>query len=384
MSFNEYGGAWIYGSHDNLVSLGFVTGLDYPDPRIDPQRVLQEFKKHPFIAKLLEGGKMIRYGAKSLPYGGWWCIPPVAGDGWMILGDSAGFLNSQRLKGIHLAIKSGMLAAETAFEAMAKDDFSLGVLEKFQERVEKSWIKDELWPVRNFHQGFDKGFLAGMLHAGIQQVTGGRGLHERYSNHAGHLRMKPLSQLPADGGAEAHIINAAKGDGKLTFDKLTDVYYSGTKHEEDQPAHLVIHDTTICNERCVQEFGNPCQNFCPASVYEMVEAADTPSGTADSSERFQLRALQDLRHHGSLRDHHLGAAGGWWRSELRRDVVDFIGSEDRAGVFHRASPKHRRGLSVLRRGPDLRGFSPPCYPISAIDIFSTDINISLMNHQPFG
>src|SRR5580700_9514188 len=101
----DYGGAWIYGGKDNVVSLGFVTGLDYPDPRLDPQRVLQEFKKHPLVAKLLEGGKMIRYGAKSMPYGGWWAIPPVAGNGWMILGDSAGFLNSARLKGIHLAIK---------------------------------------------------------------------------------------------------------------------------------------------------------------------------------------------------------------------------------------------------------------------------------------
>jgi electron-transferring-flavoprotein dehydrogenase len=278
LSLKEYGGAWIYGTKDSQVSLGFVTGLDYPEPRIDPQHVLQEFKKHPFIAKLLEGGKMVRYGAKSLPYGGWWCIPPVAGDGWMILGDSAGFLNSQRLKGIHLAIKSGMLAAETAHEAMAKDDFSLDMLEKFQDRVEKSWIKDEMWPVRNFHQGFENGFLSGMMHAGVQQITGGRGLRARYSNHAGHRRMKQLSQLSPDGGAEAHIIEAAKGDGKLTFDKLTDVYYSGTKHEEDQPAHLVIHDTDICNERCVREYGNPCKNFCPASVYEMVEAADTPSG----------------------------------------------------------------------------------------------------------
>jgi len=278
LTFHEYGGAWIYGSRDNLVSLGYVTGLDYPDPRVDSQHVLQAFKQHPFIAKLLEGGKMVRYGAKSLPYGGWWCIPPVAGDGWMILGDSAGFLNSQRLKGIHLAIKSGMLAGETAYEAMKKDDFSLDVLATFQERVENSWIKDELWPVRNFHQGFDKGFLAGMFHAGIQQITGGRGLHAHYSNHAGHTRMKQLSQLPADGGADKYIINAAKGDGKLTFDKLTDVYYSGTKHEEDQPSHLVIHDTDICNERCVREFGNPCKNFCPASVYEMVEASDTPSG----------------------------------------------------------------------------------------------------------
>ncbi len=120
LTSNEYGGAWIYGGKDNVVSLGFVTGLDYPDPRLDPQHVLQDFKQHPFVAKLLEGGKMVRYGAKSLPYGGWWSIPPVAGDGWMIIGDSAGFLNSQRLKGIHLAIKSGMLAAETAFEALQR------------------------------------------------------------------------------------------------------------------------------------------------------------------------------------------------------------------------------------------------------------------------
>src|SRR6266568_153369 len=140
LTSKEYGGAWIYGGKDNIVSLGFVTGLDYPDPRLDPQRVLQEFKRHRFISKLLEGGKMIRYGAKALPYGGWWAIPPVAGDGWMILGDSAGFLNSQRLKGIHLAIKSGMLAEETAFEALAKGDFSLDVLASFQDRVENSWI----------------------------------------------------------------------------------------------------------------------------------------------------------------------------------------------------------------------------------------------------
>ena len=131
LTTKEYGGAWIYGGKDNVVSLGFVVGLDYPDPRLDPQRVLQEFKKHPLVARLLEGGKMIRYGAKSLPYGGWWSIPPVAGNGWMILGDSAGFLNSQRLKGIHLAIKSGMLAAETAFEALKKDDFSAAYAGRF-------------------------------------------------------------------------------------------------------------------------------------------------------------------------------------------------------------------------------------------------------------
>ncbi len=278
LTSKEYGGAWIYGGKDNVVSLGFVTGLDYPDPRLDPQHVLQDFKRHPFMAKLLEGGKLIRYGAKSLPYGGWWALPPLAGDGWMIIGDSAGFLNSQRLKGIHLAIKSGMLAAETAFEALKKSDFSRTELSNFQTRVEASWIKDELWKVRNFHQGFEHGFWGGMIHTGLQQITGGRGLRNRYPGSAGYTRMKKLRDLPADGRSEAHLLGPAKGDGKITFNKLTDLYHSGTKHEEDQPAHLIIHDTNICNDRCVKEFGNPCQNFCPANVYEMVEDAAQPTG----------------------------------------------------------------------------------------------------------
>jgi len=278
LTSKEYGGAWIYGGKDNVVSLGFVTGLDYPDPRLDPQRVLQDFKQHPLIAKLLKGGKMIRYGAKSLPYGGWWAMPPLAGDGWMIIGDSAGFLNSQRLKGIHLAIKSGMLAAETAFDALKASDFSSAKLADFQKRVEGSWIKDELWKVRNFHQGFEHGFWQGMFHAGLQQFTGGRGLRSRYAATTGFSRMKKLTDVPADGGDEAHLLGAAKGDGKLTFTKLTDLYHSGTRHEEDQPSHLIIDDTDICNTRCIKEFGSPCQNFCPANVYEMVDDAEQPNG----------------------------------------------------------------------------------------------------------
>ena len=270
LTLKEYGGAWIYGGKDNVVSLGFVTGLDYEDPRIDPQRVLQQFKQHKFVSELLQGGKMIRYGAKSLPYGGWYSLPPLAGDGWMIIGDSAGFLNSQRLKGIHLAIKSGMLAAEAAFQSLRRNDFSPTSLAQYPTSVERSWIYDELWEVRNFHQGFEHGMLRGMLHTALQQLTGGRGVRERYLSKAGNRRMKRMEELPADGGARANIIGWAKGDGQLSFDKLTDLYHSGTRHEEDQPAHLVIHDTNICNTRCITEFGNPCQYFCPANVYEMV------------------------------------------------------------------------------------------------------------------
>jgi electron-transferring-flavoprotein dehydrogenase len=282
LTMKEYGGAWIYGSKgngpkDNTVSLGFVTGLDYQDPRLDPQHVLQAFKQHPFISRLLAGGNMIRYGAKSLPYGGWWSLPPLGGDGWMIVGDSAGFLNSARLKGIHLAIKSGMLAAETAFEALVKSDSSVATLGKFQGRVETSWIHEELWPVRNFHQGFKNGLVAGVFNTVLQEIFDG-GLRNRVPSHGGYKNLKPIAQLPADGGPEAHMLGPAKGDGKLTFDKLTDLYHSGTKHEEDQPAHLLIHDTNVCNERCVKEFGNPCQNFCPANVYEMVDDSAAPHG----------------------------------------------------------------------------------------------------------
>jgi electron-transferring-flavoprotein dehydrogenase len=181
------------------------------------------------------------------------------------------------LKGIHLAIKSGMLAAETAFEALVKGDSTASVLGKLTRRVETSWIKDELWPVRNFHQGFEKGMIAGMFNTVLQDIFDG-GLRNRAASHPGYERMKPLTQQPADGGPEARMLGPAKGDGKLTFDKLTDLYHSGTKHEEDQPAHLVIHDTNICNERCVKEFGSPCQNFCPANVYEMVEDSSAPNG----------------------------------------------------------------------------------------------------------
>jgi electron-transferring-flavoprotein dehydrogenase len=277
LTTKEYGGAWIYGAADNTVSLGFVTGLDYQDPRLDPQHVLQTFKQHPFITKLLAGGKMIRYGAKSLPYGGWWSLPPLAGDGWMITGDSAGFLNSARLKGIHLAIKSGMLAAEVAFEALGKEEFSFETLAGYPGLVESSWIKEELWQVRNFHQGFKSGLVSGVINGGLQTLLKG-GPFTRVPSHDGYKNLKPLASLPADGGNEANLLGPAKGDGKLTFDKLTDLYHSGTKHEEDQPAHLIIHDTNICSERCVKEFGSPCQNFCPANVYEMLEDSSAPNG----------------------------------------------------------------------------------------------------------
>ena len=276
LTTHEYGGSWIYGANntssgDTLISVGYVTGLDYEDPRTDPHHVFQDFKLHPFARRILEGGKMIRYGAKSLPYGGWLTMPRIYGNGWMILGDSASFLNSQRLKGIHLAIKSGMLAAETAFDALLSGDSSADTLSEYKASVDRSWIFDELYRVRNFHQGFEHGLFEGVVRAGIQQVMRGGNLGPDSKNHAGYLRMRHQDALSVHAEGREHFLFNAKGDGKLTFDRLTDVYYSGTRHDDDQPVHLVVKDLNICATRCTKEFGNPCQYFCPAAVYEMVE-----------------------------------------------------------------------------------------------------------------
>jgi electron-transferring-flavoprotein dehydrogenase len=258
-----YGGGWLYGLPGNRVSVGMMIGLDYHDPRFDPHAAFQKYKTHPFLKRVLGGGKMVRYGAKTVPYGGWYSMPRQYVDGGLIIGDSASLLNSQRLKGIHIAIKSGMLAAETVFEALKTGDASAKTLSAFPQKIEKSWIKKELWAVRNFHQGFQNGLYAGLFHAGIQFVTGGRGLIDPMRTRPGHEEYHKLN-----GSSSAP--ERFKGDGSLTFDRLTDVYHSGTRHEEDQPCHLIVSNLDVCATKCVVEYGNPCQYFCPAAVYEMV------------------------------------------------------------------------------------------------------------------
>src|SRR5260221_18488 len=260
-----YGGGWIYGLANNRVSIGLVIGLEYSDPQFDPHEAFQIWKTHPFPKKLLEGGRLVRYGAKTIPPGGWYSMPRAYVDGGLIIGDSASFLDSQRLKGIHMAIKSGMLAAETIFEALKAGDTSAAKLSAFQKKVEESYIKKELWLVRNFHQSFQYGLLGGLFHAGLQFVTGGRGVIDPMRVRPGHEHYHKDGHPPRE-----HF----KGDGKLTFDRLTDVYHSGTRHEEDQPCHLIVHDLDICANRCTVEYGNPCQYFCPAAVYEPVREKD--------------------------------------------------------------------------------------------------------------
>jgi electron-transferring-flavoprotein dehydrogenase len=264
-----YGGGWLYGLPGDRVSIGMVVGLDYCDPRFDPHAAFQRYKTHPFLKRVLDGGKMVRYGAKTVPYGGWYSMPRQYVDGGLIIGDSASLLNSQRLKGIHTAIKSGMLAAETVFEALKTSDTSAKTLSEFPQKIEQSWIKKELWAVRNFHQGFQHGLYAGLFHAGIQFVTGGRGLIDPMRTRPGHEEYQKLN-----GSAPAP--ERFKGDGSLTFDRLTDVYHSGTRHEEDQPCHLIVSNLDVCATKCVVEYGNPCQYFCPAAVYEMVQEKGQP------------------------------------------------------------------------------------------------------------
>ena len=270
LTSKQFGGGWLYAMPEGRISIGLVSGLDYSDPSFDPHTAFQRYKTHPFFRRILEGGKMLKYGAKTIPEGGWFAMPQFATDGALLVGDCAGFLNSQRLKGIHLAMKTGMLAAETIFEALRSKDFSQAKLADYVRRVESSWVKEELWKVRNYHQAFEHGMIPATFHVGLQMLTGGRGLHERYANRAGHEHLKKLT----NGGASESPRPKLVPDGKLTFDKLTDVYHSATKHEEDQPCHLLIADTDICNQRCTVEYGNPCQHFCPAAVYEMVEGKD--------------------------------------------------------------------------------------------------------------
>jgi electron-transferring-flavoprotein dehydrogenase len=261
-----YGGGWLYGLKDHRVSVGMAIGLEYHDPLFDPHEAFQKYKTHPFIRKVLEGGKMVRYGAKTIPMGGWYSMPRPYVDGGLIIGDSGGALNSQRLKGIHISIKSGMLAAETILEALKSGDTSAKAMSAFQQKLDASWIRKELWAVRNFHQGFHNGMYAGFFNTGVQMITGGRGFVDPARTIAGYQEYRKR----AGNGGLVDQPTRFVGDGKLTFDRLTDVYHSGTRHEEDQPCHLLVLEPNICGDRCVKEYGNPCQFFCPAAVYEMV------------------------------------------------------------------------------------------------------------------
>ena len=267
LGLSGYGGGWIYGLGQGRISIGHVVGLDHRDPSMDPHALFVEWKQHPALADRLAGGQIVRYGAKTIPGGGYFSMPQLVGHGFVLVGDSAGFVNMSRLKGIHLAMKSGMLAADGILAALTADDTSAEGLMAYPRGFEASWAKEELWSVRNFRQGFAAGMVKGSIDAGLQMITGGRGLVARRSVSADHEHTATLA-------AYGKGPSKPKFDDKLFFDKLTDVYHSGAVHEEDQPSHLVITDPSICVTRCTEEYGNPCQHFCPAAVYEWPSDAE--------------------------------------------------------------------------------------------------------------
>jgi electron-transferring-flavoprotein dehydrogenase len=329
-----YGGAFIYTMADDIVDVGMVVGLDYEDPLLEPHALFQKLKTHPEIRKLIEGGKMIQYGAKALTEGGWWSIPRPFAPGLLLVGDSASFLNPMRLKGIHTAMKTGMLAAETALETLhpahhgeelvhagaahaehgahgghaahghgnghgggghggghddAHDEHAHGheepdpfeePLSIFWTKVQGSWVGEEMRFARNFHAGFHHGTLGGVLNAAAIQATNGEGIFGRGSGRPGHEAMRTVERWVDDNllGDESATFRRPKYDGVLTFDKLTDVFHSGTKHDEDQPCHLKVADTDLCVTRCAQEYQNPCTRFCPAQVYNIVEDKAAKTG----------------------------------------------------------------------------------------------------------
>ena len=270
----EFGGAFIYAMPEGQLSIGFVAGLDYADPLFDPHMAFNRLKLHPLVKPLLEGGTLVRYGAKALPEGGWNTIPRPYMDGALIAGDAGSFMNSMRLKGIHLAMRTGMLAAEAAFEAIRAGDTSKAGLKRYQDKIDDSPVRAELYPVRNVHQAFGYGLFAGLAFAGISMVTGGRWLEDLRAR-AGYARMKTLAWYY---GLDVPVLrpsNAVTPDRVVTFDKLTNVHYSGTAHEEDQPSHLLV-NTEVCSTRCGPEYGHPCMRFCPANVYEIMREPGQP------------------------------------------------------------------------------------------------------------
>ncbi|HET6617594.1 MAG TPA: electron transfer flavoprotein-ubiquinone oxidoreductase, partial [Gemmatimonadota bacterium] len=262
---SQFGGGWIYHLADRLVSVGHVVGLDAADPLLDPHRKFQEFKTHPAVRAVLDGGEMVEYGAKAIPEGGWYSIPRLVVNGALLTGDAAGLLNGQKLKGIHLAMKSGMLAAETVLATLGRDT-SAAALAPYEAAVRASYIGEDLRKTRNVHQVMAHGRWTGMARVGIQWLTGGRDWADALPGRSDHEGYETLSEHY--GTKTPPRPDSRSYDGKLTFDKLTDVYNSGAAHAEDQPSHLVVLDTNICRTRCTEEYGNPCVQFCPANVYE--------------------------------------------------------------------------------------------------------------------
>ena len=266
------GGTFIYGLPDDQVIVGLCAYLDTADPLLDPHRELQKLKTHPFFQEKLAGGEVISYGGKTLPAGGWYSMPKLYHDGLLVSGDAASMVDVKKLKGIHLAMKSGTLAGETAFEAMMKKDFSAESLKSYEEKIHNSFVKKELWQTRNFHQTISKGVFLSAPEIMLQEVTGGRGLFDNMPiDHTDMETTMPVLDVWGVEGLDHKDNQLPEPDNKLFFDKLSSVYMTGTMHDEDSPNHLQLQNGSICQDTCYPKYKSPCNHFCPANVYEMIE-----------------------------------------------------------------------------------------------------------------
>jgi electron-transferring-flavoprotein dehydrogenase len=271
---DTYGGSFLYHQENNQVAVGFVVGLGYQNPYLSPFEEFQRFKTHPAIRGFFEGGKRVAYGARAITAGGLQSLPKLVFPGGALVGDNAGFLNASRIKGSHAAIKSGMLAAEAAVEAL-KAGRAGDELAAYPKAFESSWLHEELHKARNFKPFMSKGLYLGTLMVGIDQVLFRGKAPWTLHHHGGdHEQIRPA--------AEFSPISYPKPDGVLTFDRLTDLSFSNTNHGEDQPVHLTLKDPAIPVGVNLSRYAGPEQRYCPAGVYEFVDL--------DSKPRLQINA----------------------------------------------------------------------------------------------
>lgn len=266
------GGGFIYEMAENHIGIGYLTALCYEDPRVDPYEMFMRFKRHPFVRDIIKGGKVVEQGARTVSTGGYYTMPRLAVDGALLVGGDAQIHNTPAIKGIHVGMKSGMLAAETIVAALGKSDVSSKGLATYPVAIEQSWIKTELWEGRNTAAALARKGMPKLIHLGAQYFTGGRGIIDPMGLEADADTLKTLSAATTSADEKIDY------DGVLYVDKLTGVYLSKTMHREDQPSHLIIPDPKICSDQCYPRYGSPCTRFCPGNVYEL--ELDKESGKA--------------------------------------------------------------------------------------------------------
>ena len=265
LSTDTYGGSFLYHLNGNQVAVGYVVGLDYSNPHLSPFEEFQRFKTHPAVRDVFEGGRRVSYGARALNEGGFQSIPKLTFAGGCLIGCTAGFLNVPKIKGTHTAMKSGMLAAEAVFEQVTSEEPRHEAV-SYTDKIEASWLWDELYKVRNIRPAFRHGLWAGMAYAALETYLFRGKIPWTLHHHADHTSLKPADKAPK--------IDYPKPDNIVSFDRNSSVYLSGTSHEENQPAHLTLKDATVPIAHNLALYDAPEQRYCPAGVYEIVRDED--------------------------------------------------------------------------------------------------------------